>query len=166
MLNYKQKYPQVCISPYLSFLLFREGIFSKLLFIRSCLILSSSVCHNSWLLLKEQERKIPSNKSPNIHIFLPSLTLATKPMTAIPQEQSVRVQVLLLACHKSFISARITPQGMVPRTLICSLTTQICQQVGSVPQHSLLSPSQVIVGSWESRSRNFPWCYCRDFCSC
>lgn len=155
-----------CFSPHLFFLLFREGIFSKLLFIRSCLILFSSVCHNSWLLLKEQERKIVSSIYTYIHIFLPSMTLATKLMTAIAQMQSERVEALLLPYHKLFKSAKITPQGMVPRTLICSLTTHICQREGSVPQYLLLSPSQVMAGSWESRSGRIPWCYCTDFCSC
>lgn len=53
-------------------------------------------------------------------------------------------QVFLLPCHKSFKSAKITPQGMVPRTLICSLTTHIWQLEGPVP--SCFSPLPM---SWQ-----------------
>lgn len=47
---------------------------------------------------------------------------------------------------------------MVPRTLICSLTTHIWQLEGPVPQHLVFSPSHVMAGSWEWGSQSTSWC--------
>lgn len=56
---------------YLSSLLFREGILSKLMFIRSSLTLFSNACHLSWFFLKEKERKNFQQQIPNYTYFFP-----------------------------------------------------------------------------------------------
>ena len=108
---------------------------------------------SSWSSRKE---KTPISKSPYTHTFIPFPILTIKTMAVIPWIQSVRAFKDFCCPDLNQVRSHLF---MVPRALICSLSTRIWQLEGPVPQHLLLIPSHVMARSWERVSRSTSWCH-------